>query len=184
MIPSKSLRASSIPGILAVVGLLLVVGYLLYPKVSTGPYPSGRTQAKNDAVQIATALNLYFNEYGRFPSVPPGNANSAKLMNILADTLAKDPDNPRQIVFLEVPKAKSHRNGADTNGSGYTSGYKDPWGNDYEIRIDTSLAEHPEHPTVEGTDGTVAKPVIVWSRGDPAKTRDYEDKAKWIKSWE
>jgi len=182
MIPSKSIRASSIPGILAVVAMLIFVGYFLYPRASIGP--PRKTLAKNDAIQIATALNAYFEEYGRFPSVPPGNANSAKLMNILAEASADDPDNPRQIVFLEVPRAKSHRNGADTNGSGgYTSGYKDPWGNDYEIRVDTGLTEHPDHPTVEGPDGTVAKPVIVWSRGDPAKTRDYEDKANWIKSW-
>jgi hypothetical protein len=89
------------------------------------------------------------------------------------------------LVFLDPPKAKNHCNGAEEEGAlPFRSGYKDSWGHDYEIRIDPNITAHPNAPRVEGPEGPVAKPAIVWSRGDPSDTRNYENPAKWIKSWE
>jgi type II secretory pathway pseudopilin PulG len=178
---SKSQRAFSILKTLMIVGLLVIIGMLLFPAVMSWTYYNDRvSQVKSDVAQIATALNAYLSEYGKLPTPQLRNANSAKLMNTLAGTMPNDPDNPKKIVFLEVPKAKNHRNGAEGVGEhgGYLSGFKDPWGSFYEIRID------PVGTSVEGPDGTVHKPVIVWSRGDPAKMGSYDDKNEWVKSWE
>jgi len=182
---SKNRGGSLLITFLIIAAVLYVVGTLLFPAVSCGPIPAWKTQAKNDATLIATALNAYFEEYGKFPSVQAGNANSANLMNTLASTLANDPENPKKIVFLEIPKAKNHRNGAEMadHGTFFTSAYKDGWGNDYEIRLDSTITAYGQ-PTVEGPDGPVNKRVIIWSRGDPARARDFADAAKWIKSWE
>jgi len=187
MSSQESRRTLSIVGLLVFAGILIVFLTLLSSAgdESRRLNVARRTQAKNDATLLATALNAYLFQYGKLPLVGAANANSAKLMNTLAGTLKPDPENPKALVFLEVPTARDHRNGAERDGSGlFSSGYRDPWGNDYEIRIDATVAAHPKKRAVEGPDGPVARPVIVWSRGDPARTRDYEDKARWIKSWE
>jgi hypothetical protein len=155
---------------------------LFFARFDGGPMP--RQNAKNDASLIARALESYLAEYGKFPAEGVGNVNSAELMNRLAGTIPNDPINFREVVFIEVPKARKHGNGAEMEGEMFTSGYKDSWGNDYEIRIDNEGGAKSYDGKVEGPAGVVKKSVIVWSRGDPKKRDKYDDPAKWIKSWE
>ena len=140
--------------------------------------------ARNDASQIAIAINAYLSEYGKLPAHGTGNANTATLMSMLAGATANDPDNPHRIAFLNVPRAKDHRNGAESeDGNSYASGYKDPWGNDYEVHIETPDAIKGYKSEMEWPGGVVHESVIVWSKGNPATPADYADPRKWIKSW-
>jgi hypothetical protein len=167
-----------------ILSALVVVGFvgLFFPAGHTDPGGSTRAMAKNDATQIATAINGYLSEYGKLPAQGDGNVNSAELMYKLVGAVGNE--NPRGVVFLEVPRAKSHKNGAEATDGIYTSGYKDSWGNEYEIRIDNESPSKAYDGNVEGPDGTVRKSVIVWSRGNPKKPESYSNKSKWIKSWE
>jgi prepilin-type N-terminal cleavage/methylation domain-containing protein len=174
-------RAFTLIELLVVISIIAILMTLLFPAVSSAIYAARKTQAKNDATQIATAINAYVSEYGKMPATGSDQVNDQKLMNTLAGATT-DETNPRGIVFLEVPKAKSGKNGAEATGSGgYTSGYFDPWQKLYEIRLDDNY----DNVITSGPDGDeVRKTVIVWSKGDPQRTSDYSNSQKWIKSWE
>ncbi len=184
-VPSNlSRRAFTLIELLVVIAIIAILMTLLFPAAGSAIYAARKVQAKNDATQIAGALNAYLTEYGKNPSfATSGQINDAKLMNTLAGATADDQDNPRQIVFLEVPKAKSLKNGAESTGAGYSSGYYDPWGNLYDIRVDDDY-DNVIKDTPSG-DGDVRKTAIVWSKGDKnGHPKDYGDPTKWIKSWE
>ncbi|MGH8048244.1 MAG: hypothetical protein ACREKL_13460, partial [Chthoniobacterales bacterium] len=119
------------------------------------------------------------------PVESSGNVNSAALMNTLAAAVKNDPDNPRQISFLNVPRAKAHKNGAEADkASVYNSAYLDSWAKDYEIRIDNEGGAKSYDGEVEGPNGTVRASAIVWSKGNPQNTAAVSNPATWIKSWE
>jgi hypothetical protein len=77
---------------------------------------SKRAQARNDVHQIASAVKAYLLEFGKLPSGNPIPELTG--------------ENPKKIVFLEAKKAKNGKGGLD-GGS-----MKDPWGNDYDIKLD------------------------------------------------
>jgi prepilin-type N-terminal cleavage/methylation domain-containing protein len=174
-------RAFTLIELLVVISIIAILMTLLFPAVSSAIYAARKTQAKNDATQIATAINAYISEYGKMPTTNTGDSvDDQALMNTLAGAVT-DQTNPRGIVFLEVPKAKSKKNGAESNGGTYSSGYYDPWGKVYNIRLDDDY----DNVIKDGPDGDeIRKSVIVWSKGDPQRTKDYTDSSKWIKSWE
>ena len=117
-----------------------------------------RTQAKNDVIQIATAVNAFYTEYGRYPvtvhpplptlflargTTPAGMhhyGTNDVLFNVLRN-ITSDPNavalNPRQIVFLSPGGAK---NTVPPRGGIATADncYYDPWGSQYAILIDTN----------------------------------------------
>lgn len=176
MTSSRSRRAFTLIELLVVIAILGILMALLVPAVSSAMYTAKKGQAKNDAVQIAQSIIAYESEYGRMPDVDGTDANTAELLNILSGQ--DDENNPREIVFLEVPRAKQGKNGAQSSGSTISSSWKDPWGEDYEIRIDTDYEGELTAP-----DGnTIRKKVLVWSQADSKKTKDDTD--KFVKSWE
>lgn len=174
---TSSRRAFTLIELLVVISILAILMGLLFPAVTGALENAKKTQARNDAVQIATAINGYFTEYGRFP-VEDGesaNVNDNDLLDVLAGKDATK--NPRAMVFLEIPKAKGGKSGR-VEGDGP---YKDPWGKDYEIRIDTNYDNELKGPSGNSQDEDVPKTVLVWSTG-PQK--DAEKPEKWIKSYE
>src|SRR6059058_4499338 len=58
-----------------VVMLIIATLVALFMGAATNVFDRARrTQAKNDVIQIATAVNAFYTEYGRYPvQVPPGN---------------------------------------------------------------------------------------------------------------
>ncbi len=170
-LPSR--RAFTLIELLVVIAILAILMGLLFPAVSAVQENARRAQAKNAAVNISTSLIAYETEYGRLPATSGGgNINTAELFKTLEGQ--DETTNPRQIIFLEVPVAKSGKNGIPEGGGIYT----DPWGVAYEIRIDDDY-----NNDVTGPDGeTLRRKVIVWSGGNPKKLRD--GKPNYVKSWE
>jgi prepilin-type N-terminal cleavage/methylation domain-containing protein len=135
-----------------------------------------RTQAKNDVIQIATAVNAFYTEYGRYPvtvtdptkdaffgtgSTPAGSnayGTNVVLLNVLRN-ITSDPNavalNPRQIVFLSPGGAK---NTVPPRGGIATADncYYDPWGSQYAIVIDTNYDNTITNPysDSDGSAGT------------------------------
>jgi prepilin-type N-terminal cleavage/methylation domain-containing protein len=185
LFPSR--RAFTLIELLVVIAIIAVLITLLFPAADAAFEQAKRARAKNDASQIGNAITGYLSEYGKLPADGAGNVNNANLMNILAG-INTDDMNPREVVFLEVPKAKQGKNGADSAGGDYTSGYRDAWDattgdNLYEIRVDNEDANAGYDGKVKFEGDDIRKSVIVWSKGNPKKT-SYSDKNKWIKSWE
>jgi type II secretory pathway pseudopilin PulG len=127
-----------------------------------------KTQAKNDVTQIATAVNAFFTEYGRYPvqltdnndaffgpaaAVLPAGWTRYGDNDVLFDVLRNNTDpagpnlakvtslNPRQIVFISPGGAKNTnppRGGIVATGQPSARQYFDPWGSEYVVVIDTS----------------------------------------------
>jgi prepilin-type N-terminal cleavage/methylation domain-containing protein len=134
-----------------------------------------KTLAKNDGIQITTAINAFYTEYGRYPvtvtdptkdaffgsgAIPAGCADYTSndvLFNVLRNIIT-DPNavalNPRQIVFLSPGGAKNTvppRGGIATDNRFY-----DPWGSQYAILIDTNYDNTLTNPysDADGSAGT------------------------------
>src|SRR5438105_7883152 len=116
-----------------------------------------KTQAKNDVIQIVTAVNAFYTEYGKYPvtvtstttdaffgtgTAPAGCTNygtNDKLLNVLrsytggSDSANVTALNPRQIVFIS-PKVSPNSRG----GIAGDNRYYDPWGTQYAVALDTN----------------------------------------------
>ncbi len=162
--------------VMAVVGILLGLAFPAFTSVQNS---ARKTQAKNDLVQIVTAVNAFYTEYGKYPitgtsdtTFGPGGTPSTNqtLINPLRglDTL-----NPRQIVFLSPPEVKdssSPRGGVVTKTGASTLGqFFDPWGTNYVIRIDGDYDNQLPNPYNADTgagSGSIRQGVIAWSLGN------------------
>jgi prepilin-type N-terminal cleavage/methylation domain-containing protein len=164
--------------LLVVISIIAILAGLLFPAVQGALEAAKKTQAKNDATNIANAITAYMGEYGKLPQADSeqGSQDNAAIMDTLSGTDATS--NPRKITFLEIPNAKNGKNGrVDGTGS-----YLDPWGEAYWVAVDVDYSE--DMPDPAGGGANLRKTVLVWSKGNKSKKADYENPKKWIKSWE
>jgi len=172
--PRKS-SAFTLIELLIVIAIIGILMSLLFPAVGSAIDAARKAQAKNDAVQIATAVIAYETEYGKLPE------NTTTVNKTLVETLAgiSTNENPRKIVFLEVQAAKSGKGG--TNDSGFV----DPWAikdkqptRVYKIAIDNEGgADSYDNSITAGTNNqTLRKKVAVWS--------DTGNSRRNVSSWE
>jgi prepilin-type N-terminal cleavage/methylation domain-containing protein len=156
-----------------VVMLIIATLTALFMGAATSVFDRARrTQAKNDVIQIATAANAFYTEYGRYPvtvtsaatdaffgtGTTPGGCTSYGSNDVLFNVLRNittDPNavalNPRQIVFLSPGGAKNTvppRGGIATDNR-----YYDPWGSQYAVLIDTNYDNTLTNPYSD-TDGS------------------------------
>ena len=71
----SSSRGISVIEVLIVIALLIASMALLFPVVRIGFSPESKAQAKNDVVQIATAVIAFETEYGRLPGTNSGGVS-------------------------------------------------------------------------------------------------------------
>lgn len=161
----KSSRAFTLIELLIVIAIIGILMSLLFPAVNSAIDAARKTQAKNDVTQIATAVIAYETEYGRLPPASGTTVGSA-LLDILTG-VAGNPNNPRQIVFLEVNNAKRGKSGKDSSGN-----FVDPWGAVYQIAMDNG----------EGSD-TVAYDNTLDSAGSSSHGTDVDDLRKKVAVW-
>jgi prepilin-type N-terminal cleavage/methylation domain-containing protein len=157
--------------LLVVVAVIGVLMSLLFPAVQGALDSAKKAQAKNDAMQIATALVAYDTEYGRLP-----NTNSTPqvvegdLLNAL--TASNTNLNPRKIIFLEVLNYKKGKGGI-SNGI-----FVDPWANSYYVALDGDYDNRVGVSTngLTASNATIMKKVGVWNTN--ANTRQQ------VRSWD
>jgi len=117
--------------LLVVIAIIAILAGLGFAAMS-GAMNSGRkAAARNEVVQIATAIKNYQLEYGRLPP-------SEGLITALLGGESSD-DNRRGITFLEAQMAKGSppRNGLDTARENYL----DSWGRAYEVLLDDGTGQ-------------------------------------------
>jgi Tfp pilus assembly protein PilE len=188
---------------------VMVIAMLLGLVISAGQNVfdrSRKAQAKNDLLQIVTAVNSYYTEYGKYPLTAAQNTdalatfttNNSDVINTLravaAGANAADALNPRKIIFLSPPQV------GDTNSKGgvaATSGiYYDAWGQKagnaeagvYHIRIDGDYNNDVANPySSNAGPAAIRQGVIAWSlgkdgrggSGDKAATDAKDDVISW-----
>jgi type II secretory pathway pseudopilin PulG len=168
--------------LVVVILVIAALAALLVPAAQRTLDRAKSAQAKNDVTQIVTAVNAYYTEYGKYPLVTADTTygstatpNAALLNELRAKNATQ---NPRSIVFISPPDAKSLTNPRagiaqqDVSVGGTVTipagSFVDPLGSPYWIRIDGGYDNQIPNPYA-GTGGAGADPlqqgVIVWSLG-------------------
>lgn len=179
---SPKLCGFTLVELLTVIAIIAVLMGLLFPAIGSAKDSARRAQAKNDCVQIVTAVKAYYTEYGKYPTDSTsdvrliGNDNSSILQPLVSGSGTL---NPRQIVFLEVPD-KSEQT-APKSGMKNNIWY-DPWGKAYRIAVDSDYDNKVTNP-YSGASTNINTGVIAWSVGkDGAQASTFansDDVASW-----
>jgi len=140
--------------LLIVIAIIAILMALLFPAGQSAINSANKTTAKNQAVQIATAITAYETEYGRFPTNSGSNVGPA-LVTILC-TATDTTNNPRGIIFLEANAWKKGKGG--TNSSGFCDPFGSTSSNVYSVSMDTGYSNSI---TAAGT--TMNRRVAVWT---------------------
>src|SRR3954447_8677230 len=185
--------------LLVVIAIIAVLMGLALPAYQSVQSAAKKTQAKNDLVQIVTAVNAFYTEYGKYP-LPSGTSgdeytcgasgpSSKQLLDALrgVEPAGGNSLNPKQIVFINAPDAKDQDNPRGgikaANGQWY-----DPWGSRYTIRIDADYNNEVPNPYSSGAGPSpLRQGVIAWSLGkdpSPGTAKDSGPGKDDIISWQ
>jgi len=171
--PNHAASAFTIIEILVVVSIIgLLVGMAL-PAIQGAMNTAKKGKAKAEMQSIITALKAYQNEYGRMPDPAKlggagdgyfgENATPRLFLMLSGSTADTSGENPRQIVFLELPATS-------TNGS-----FPDPFKQkkNYLVKIDTDGDNIVEYYGDKNGIAVVVSLGTDGNQGDPAsKTSD------------
>ncbi len=164
---SKTSAAFTLVELLVVISIIAILAGLSFPAVNGAMDSAKKTQAKSNAVQIATAVSAYEMEYGKLPTFT-GTTVDKTLVDILTT------NDSRGIVFLEAQAWKKGKGG--TNDKGYC----DPWSSNtpYSIALDTDYDNQVSVSTNGGASGStsIMKKVGVWN---VTTTNKYQ-----VRSWD
>src|SRR5678816_2465308 len=159
-----ALCAFTLMELLTVITIIAVLMSLLFPAIRMVKESSKKALASGEVHRIATAVEAFHTEYGRYPLLPPagrpGNDVAVgprcigmkirnrelfyTLCSIDAGINSDFAVNPRKVVYFEGPNvsdAKNPKNGFLRGGSAdgdERDCYFDPWGNEYCVAIDYS----------------------------------------------
>ena len=173
--------------LLVVIMIVAVLMGLAFPAFQKVQESAKKTQAKNDLVQIVTAVNAYQTEYGKYP-LPSGASGDtytyAPNNNELFDSLrGTGGDNPRKIPFMEIRPVKDFsqpRGGISGDGKFY-----DPFGMPFSIAIDSDYNHKIANPYTNAGFATLDLGVIAYSSGknkkqdSDAKAPGFDDILSW-----
>jgi prepilin-type N-terminal cleavage/methylation domain-containing protein len=170
-------QAFTLIELLVVITIIVVLLGLLFPAFQGVQDQAKKTQAKNDLIQIVTAVNALYTEYGRYPTAattdagatfgPGGVSNNDVLFNELRG-LPAAPLNTRQIVFISPPEAKDQN--TPRAGIKISNGrFYDPWGSEYAIALDADYDNQVTPNPYGANNGAGGSPlrqgVLAWSLG-------------------
>jgi len=170
----KRPQAFTLIELLVVIAIIAILMGLLFPAGQSAINAAKKTTAKNQVVQIATAITAYETEYGR---LPPGTFTTVNptLVSILC-TANDAVNNPRGLIFQEANTWKNGKGG--TNSSGFC----DPFAsnNVYSVALDTNYSNIQSNVALGGSFGTITltKHIMVWSTPTIGKTNVL------VNSWE
>ncbi len=164
--------------LLVVISVIAILMALLFPAFRGVQDQARRTQAKNDLMQIVTAVNAFYTEYGQYPCVAQSGTDAQDFFaaddnsnNTLFDILRGDPNNgnvqtynPKAIAFFQPIIAKDLNN--PRSGIGGNRRLYDPWGSSYRVRIDSNFSGTVENPYSQNAGfNPIQLGVIAWSIG-------------------
>ena len=158
--------------LMAVIVIVVVLAGFLFPAAHSVLEHARKVQAKNDLLQIETAVNAFYTEYGRYPtnvtggdaSYGPGFLSSKALFDELRAKSASL--NTRQIVFISPTEDASQTNPKGKIGS--DGQFHDPWGTSYSIKIDADYDNEVGNPyggNGGGGPDPLRRGIISWSVG-------------------
>jgi prepilin-type N-terminal cleavage/methylation domain-containing protein len=160
----SSNRAFTLIELLVVIAIIAILAGLLFPAGQSALNSAKKTTAKNQVIQIATAITAYETEYGR---LPPFSGSSLIAANVSMLSSATDANNPRGIIFLEANAWKPGKGGTNNSGA-----FCDPFSSNavYSVALDTNYANVLSNLPSQSTNGgtvsyttTLSKHIAVWT---------------------
>jgi prepilin-type N-terminal cleavage/methylation domain-containing protein len=144
--------------LLVVIAIIAILAGLLMPAATNAQNSAKKTTAKNQAVQIATAITAYETEYGRLPNFLGTTLSSDNLKMLLSSDSV---NNPRGLNFIEVSAWKPGKGG--TNSSGFCDPFSST--NVYSVSLDTNYSNFQTNVALGGGFGStnLTKHIMVWS---------------------
>ena len=179
----KTGRGFTLIELLVVIVIIAILMGLAFPAFQAVQNQAKKTQAKNDLVQIVSAVNAYYTEYGKYPVTDTDQGTektfsgaNKQLMDILRSIPGNDPAptdattnkyNLRKIPFVQPPDVKTDTAGNRRSGVSPADGnYYDPWGGIYFVRIDSDYDNQVANPYSQNAGGASLRTgVIAWSTG-------------------
>jgi prepilin-type N-terminal cleavage/methylation domain-containing protein len=161
----KTIRGFTLIELLVVIAIIAILAGLLFPAGQSALNSAFKTTAKNQCVQIATAITAYEAEYGRLPNFSNNILDSTNLgMLRNGDTT----NNPRGLNFIELVPWKKGRGGTNEG----VGSFLDPWSNAYSVSLDTNYSNDQSNVTLGGGFGStnLKKHIMVWSTPKVGKT--------------
>jgi len=160
---ASAMRAFTLIELLVVIAIIAILAGLLFPAAQSALNSAKKTTAKNQIVQIATAITAYETEYGCLPS-NSGATYPGPIDSTLVGQLTTN--NPRSISFLDVSSWKLGKGGTNSSGS-----FCDPFSNTnvYYVALDTAYSNTLSF-SINGTTTNLTKHIAVWSYPVVGKT--------------
>jgi len=156
-----AIRAFTLIELLVVIAIIAILAGLLFPAAQSALNSAKKTTAKNQVVQIATAITAYETEYGCLPTNSSGQIDNTMVSQLTTN-------NPRAISFLDVSSWKLGKGGTNANG------FCDPFNatNVYSVSLDTNYANFQSNVPLGGGFGSTNLPkhIMVWSTPVVGKT--------------
>ena len=164
--------------LLVVITIIAVLVGMAFPAYQGVQNRARITQAKNDLAQLATAVNAYYTEYGKYPLPDAsqgagedytysydgtGTPPNSDLIKILQNEPSQAALNPRGVIFLSAAPAKTEGDyGIQPKGAASEYLFLDPWKRAYSICIDS---DYNGRVREKGTGNPLTLGVIGWSLG-------------------
>jgi prepilin-type N-terminal cleavage/methylation domain-containing protein len=165
--------------LLVVITVITILMALLFPVFRGAQEQAKRTQAKNDVIQIVTAVNAFYTEYGQYPCAAQSgedkddyqtdqDADRVDFMTTLRAPIPSMPPalNPKGIIYLQPPPVKDDTVGNRRSGVGSDGIWHDPWGNSYQVRLDNNYNGTLRNPYLRNAgSATLNAGAVAWSFG-------------------
>lgn len=146
--------------LMIVILIISILASIAVPVAISARNEARRLQAQNDVNNIASAIEGFYRQYGRFPvaagqqgggtDLEVDTSNGALIAALMGRNIAINPGNR---VFLDV------------DGDNVTQGYLDPWDRGYIVRMDTNfngyVAKWPNPASADGTNASRVRAVAL-----------------------
>jgi len=200
-------QAFTLIELLVVISIIIILMGLLFPAFKGVQDQARKTQAKNDLMQIVTAVNAFYTEYGQYPCGAQGGDDSADFFtandtdrkNLFDELRVPFPNtppslNPKGVVFYQPPVVKNDTAGQRKGGVGSDGVVYDPWGTAYRVKLDNNYNGVITNPYAKNAGfAAINVGVIAWSFGadgqsqsdpGPATDKNAGTEADDVLSWQ
>jgi prepilin-type N-terminal cleavage/methylation domain-containing protein len=176
--------------LLVVISIIIVLAAMSFGAANMAMMRAKKTSAQTVENGLEMAINAYYSEYSKLPStgsnsdtIDTTSDSGKKLITILLgkEDNSSSMENPRQIAFLSVKEGKGKKDGLcydKTGGAGTLLGIYDPWGNPYQIVLDTDYDDEIQDPIKSGQI-VRNKKCIIYTLGQDKKPNTNDDVKTW-----
>jgi type II secretory pathway pseudopilin PulG len=171
-------KAFTLIELLVAVGILMLLTSLILGGLGAARRKARKTHARNDVSQIATAWNMYYADYRRFPDAGPGRSFNIESMNVDAIQILRGHYDLQEYPAHDEYLEKNPRGTEFMDFHVATTDFADPWGHTYNIALDDGL--YDGRVTVPQQDEALRRNVAVWSNGKDGLSGNADDVCSWL----